>query len=303
MNFWDVFEEMLVILFAILAGYLAKRLHYLSEETDEQLSKLLLNITNPCMIVGSVLTGSALPENRVILSILFASVLFYGLELVMTLFLPRLLGGPPEQQGIWKFVLTFPNTGFIGYPVVVSIFGKDALFYAVVLCIPFNLLAYTLGPLMLSGKSRFDWKQFFTPCIVASVIALVIALSRVQLPPIFGDMANMIGDVTIPLALMLVGSILAKLPLREMLGSVRVWSMVAIRLLAMPGLLTLLLMFIPMEPTLRAVTIVEMAMPSALNGTMLCITYGGDQRSMAQVTFLSTLASIVTIPAVTVLLL
>ena len=52
MNFWDVFGQMLVILTAIAAGFIASHLGFLSEDTDQRLSKTVLNITNPCMILG-----------------------------------------------------------------------------------------------------------------------------------------------------------------------------------------------------------------------------------------------------------
>ena len=64
MNFWDVFGEMLVILFAIAAGYGAHRLGYLGGEIDQKISKLLLNITMPAMIVAAVITGEELPVVR-----------------------------------------------------------------------------------------------------------------------------------------------------------------------------------------------------------------------------------------------
>lgn len=77
MNFFDVLSEMLVILFAIVAGFVARRLGYLGGETDQKLSKLLLNITMPAMILASVLTGDELPEVGVILSVLVVGAVFY----------------------------------------------------------------------------------------------------------------------------------------------------------------------------------------------------------------------------------
>ena len=85
MNFWDVFGEMLVILFAIAAGYAANRLGYLGGEADQKVSKLLLNITMPAMIVAAVITGEELPELGTILSILEVGVVFYLLEAVFAL--------------------------------------------------------------------------------------------------------------------------------------------------------------------------------------------------------------------------
>ena len=70
MNFWDVFGQMLVILTAIAAGFLASHLGFLNAEADQRLSKTVLNITSPCMIVGAVATGSARAENSVIQGVL-----------------------------------------------------------------------------------------------------------------------------------------------------------------------------------------------------------------------------------------
>src|SRR5699024_12793984 len=71
----------------------------------------------------------------------------------------------------------FPYTTlFRSYPVAVALFGDSALFYAAILALPFNLLSYSLGPLLLAGAARFRWKQLFAPCVVASVIGLVLAL-------------------------------------------------------------------------------------------------------------------------------
>lgn len=159
MNFWDVFGEMLVILFAIAAGYAANRLGYLGGEADQKVSKLLLNITMPAMIVAAVITGEELPELGTILSILEVGVVFYLLEAVFALVVPRFLPGTQGQKGVWRYALAFPNVGFIGYPVAVALFGDGALFYAAILALPFNLLSYSLarccwqGPPASAGSS------------------------------------------------------------------------------------------------------------------------------------------------------
>ena len=169
MDFFDVFGEMLVILAAIAAGFAANRLGYLGGETDQRISKLLLNITMPAMIVAAVITGEELPEIGTILSILEVSVVFYLLAFAFVLLVPRFLPGTPGQKGVWRYA-------FIGYPVAVALFGDGALFYAAVLALPFNLLSFSLGPLLLAGAARFRWKQLFAPCIVASVLGLVLGL-------------------------------------------------------------------------------------------------------------------------------
>ena len=133
MSFFDAFSEMLVILFAILAGYGAHHLGYLGGEVDQKICKVILNITMPAMIVAAVITGDTLPDLAEVLSILKVAVVFYALEFAMVLVVPRFLGGTPKQLGVWRYVLSYPNVGCIGYPVAVALFGQEALLYAVVL--------------------------------------------------------------------------------------------------------------------------------------------------------------------------
>ena len=294
---------MLVILFGMAMGYLAHRLGYLGGETDQKLSKIILNITMPCLIVASVATGDELPGAAEILSVLKVAAVFYGMELLLSTVVPRLLGGTDKQKGVWRYTLVFPNMAFIGYPVVVALFGPEALFYAVILVLPFNLLAYSLGPLMLAGRAKFRWQQLTSPCIIASVIALVVALGHIRLPAIVGECAGFVGNLTTPLSLLVVGSLLAGLTVGKVFASPRLWALTAVRLLVLPALLWLLLGWMNVEPPMVAgIAVILMAMPTAVNGSMLSMEYGGDTECMAQITFLTTLVSIITIPVVSALL-
>ena len=303
MNFFDVLGEMLVILFAIVAGFAACRLGWLGGETDQKLSKLLLNITMPAMILASVITGDELPEVSVILSVLEVGAAFYALALLFAYAVPRFLPGTPEQKGVWRYALAFPNVAFIGYPVAVALFGPQALFYAVILVMPFNLLSYSLGPLMLAGAGRFRWQQLLSPCIVASVAALVLALTRLRPPVLVGEMLSFVGDITVPLSLLMVGSFLADIPAGEVFRSGKLWVLAALRLLVLPVILWVILQAMGIQELVLGIAVTQMAMPVAVNGTLLSMEYGGDTTCMAQITFLTTLGSILTIPVIAALLL
>lgn len=302
MSFLDTLSEMLVLLFAIAAGFLANRLGILGGETDKKISKLLLTLTLPAMILGSVCTGDALPEPSVVLGTLGVALVFYLLEFAFVLAVPHLLGGTPGQKGVWRYTLAFPNVAFIGYPVVSALFGPEALFYAVILVLPFNLMTFTLGPLLLAGAKRFSLRQMLSPCVAASLLALVLALARLRPPAVIGEALDFVGGVTVPLSLLFVGSLLAGMPLGRMLASPRLWILTALRLLVLPAALCFLLRRMGTDALILGVAVTQMAMPAAVNGSLLCMEYGGDAECMAQVTFVSTLASIVTIPILAALL-
>ncbi len=296
MNFMDTFNEMVVILFAVGIGYLAHRLGYLGGEINQKLSKLILNITTPALILSSMANEENLPSVGEVLSILFVAVVFYAMEFVFALIVPKLVGGTPKEIGVWRFLLCFPNVGFIGYPLVEAIFGHTGLFYAVILVMPFNLLNYSLGPLMLSGKIHFHWKQMLSPCILMALLTLILTLAGIRVPPMIGAMAEIVGDVNIPLSLLVLGSMLAGMSARKVLTSVRMWILSAVRLLAMPAALGVVLHLMGTDPLVLGVAVAQMAMPVAVNGTMLCLEFDGDVDAMAQVTFMTTVLSIVTIP-------
>ena len=304
MSFIDTFEEMLVLLFAIAAGYAANKLGYLNSETNHRISSLLLNLVMPAMIVASVLTNDDLPSVAEILSVLGVAAIYYAMAFLFVLAVPGLLGGTREQIGVWRYAMAFSNVGFIGYPVAVALYGPEALFYAVMLVLPFNLLSFTLGPLMLGGGVRFRWRQMFSPCVVASILSLVLAVTRLRAPAVITESLDFLGNITIPLSLVLVGSILAGQSAREMLGSFRVWALAGVRLIVMPLVLYVILGAIKIaDPMVMGIAVVQMGMPVAVNGSLLCMEYGGDIQAMAQTTFLTILVSIVTIPLLAAVLL
>lgn len=303
MSFLDTFCEMLVILFAISMGYVANRLHILGGEMDQKVSKLLLNITIPALILGSVISGSNLPDTGTILTILGVTAIFYGVQIIIAMIVAPILGGNAGQKGVWRYALTFPNTAFIGYPVTVALFGQGALFYAVIVNLPSNIMAYTLGTLMLTGTGRFRWKQLLTPGVISSVLALILALTPIQPPALVGEMLNFVGNITVPLSLLVVGSLLAGLPARQIFASARLWVLSVLRLMGLPVLLWLILRWMGIDTLLLNVAVILTGMPVAINGSMLCMEYGGDSECMAQSTFFTTLASIITIPLIAALLL
>ena len=304
MDFIASLAKMSVVLTAIAAGYLANKLGYLGGEVDRKLTKVILNITMPAMTLGAVATSAELPGTRELINLLEGVAVFYGMALLLAMLLPRLIGGTKAQQSVWRFALSFPNVGFIGIPVVTAFFGPEAVIYAMIFMLPFNVLSYALGPVMLSGGFRnFSFRKLFTPAVVASVAALVMTLFRLRPPIQVGECLNIVGDITAPLSLMVIGSILAGLPIGRVFASPRLWVLTALRLIVLPVLLRLLLQPLGMEELALSVAIVEMAMPVAANGSMLCMEYGGDMDTMAQATFLTTLLSMVTVPLmVTVLL-
>ena len=301
MSFAHTFQEMMVILFAIGVGYVAHKLGYLGGETNKKLSSLILNITIPCMILAAVLQQESRPTPEQIRSVLVSAAVFYTVTYGATILVPLLVGGTAKEKGVWRFFLAFPNIGFIGYPIVTALFGQQGFFYAVVLGLPFSLLNYTLGPLMLSGTFRISWKQFVSPTIIVSIVSLILTFSDIRFPAMVGEMADIVGSVSIPLSLLVLGSMLASMPARSVFGSWRMWVLSAFRLLILPAVMSFVLHHLDADPLIAGVAVAQMSMPVSVNGFMMCLDVDGDVDTMARSIFLTTVLSMVTIPISSVL--
>ena len=301
MSLMTIFGKMVVILFGVAAGFAANRLGYFTKETDRSLSRLILNITMPAMILATVMTGDELPPTETILSGLGVSAIFYGLGIAFMLVMPRLLGGTAGEKGVWGFSFLFPNLAFIGYPVITALLGKEALLFAVILVLPSNLLNYMVGPSLLGG-GKFNWKSLLTPAVISAVISLAIALFRIETPALLREMLDLVGSSTVPLSLMVLGSLLSGMQAKDVFSNPRMWVVAVIRLAVMPLIILLILRPMNLNELVLGVAVLETAMPVALNGTMLSMEYGGDTDCMARTIFLTTIFSMVTIPLVAMLL-
>ena len=281
-QFADIFVQM-VVLFAVGAtGYAAKRLNLMDEDFDKKFSKLILNTALPALILASVLTAETLPSATKILWTAGVSCASYVVLVAIGFSITAALRVPDGRKGVFRFMMVFGNTGFIGFPVTAAVFGAEALIYTTVFNLAFNALVFTLGVWMLATDNKYGVKikmspkSFLSPCIVASVASIALAFAGIHGVPVLGEALDTLGSLTTPAAAL-------------------------VRLLVAPALVWLPLHFLVSDPVLLGVIVLLSAMPVATNGTMLCYQYGGDSKTMAQGTFVTTLGAVFTIPLLAVL--
>lgn len=301
-EFLSILGTMVILFFDISIGYIAKKAHVMDKTIDKGLSKLILNTALPAMILGSVLTADSLPSSIEILITMGLSVLSFAIMTGLAFLVTKLLGIRDGHKGVFRFMLTFGNVGFIGFPVLSATFGPSTLIYGSIFNLPFNFLVFTMGVWFIAqdsgrgAKVKMGLKTFLTPANIACAIAIVLTLLNVHSVPIIGDAAETLGSFTTPGALLIIGSSLADLPVSKLIGGPRLWIASLARLIISPLIVWALFRLVPVDPMLIDIMVVLCAMPVATNGTMLCYQYGGDSRTMAQGTFVTTVLSIITIP-------
>ena len=295
---------MLTLFALVVVGYIAGKLGYLGGDFDRQLSRLVINVTCPALILSSAMTGG-LPDRRFILPLLLISVITYILLTAVAFLLPRYLTKRRDEEGVIGFALMFGNVGFMGYPVVASIFGHEAVFYAAVLNVVNTFAVFTVGTMLITGRGevggeRFQKKVLYsTPMLAAYLTMGIVALEIDDIPGAISQPLTMLGNITVPAALLIIGSSMSQLPLRSMLGNLTVYLTTALRLVVLPLGVYYLTKAMGFSDEVVNINTVVIAMPVATYGTILCLKYEKDTTMITEVTFVTTLLSMLTIPVLT----
>lgn len=297
MNMSAALSQMAVLFLILILGFIGNKAKILNTESNKLLSRLILNIAMPCTVLSSVMNGTVKATgNDVFLFMLFA-LISYAVTYLIAWPFPRLIRSPRQDDGIIRFLMAFGNIAYMGYPVIQSIYGSSALFYVTLLNIPFNLLLFSLGIILTSGKrEKLNVKLFLTPTMVASVISVLIYAFDVTMPKIVVDTSSLLGGMTTPGAMLVIGSTLAGIPFREVFTEKRLYPVVFAKLLVIPILTWLILRYLVHDPLVLGVLTVEAAMPTATAAAMLSLQYGGNDKLASKGVFLTTLFSVLTIP-------
>lgn len=296
-------QVMVVLFIIVVLGYALCKLGYMGEDFDRKLSSIVVDVTCPLLILSSVM-GESLPDRTLILPLLGVGFLTYVLLLVFGFFVPRLIAADRDDQGMIGFALMFANVGFIGYPIVSSIFGAKAVFYAALLNMPNTFFIFTAGVMLVKGEysvRKLNLKLLFSPAMIAAFVAALLVALDVHTPEIVARPVTMVGNITVPAALMIIGSSMARLPLHDIIGSPKVYLASVVRLGVVPVSLYFLFKVCGVSDIVNEINTVVIAMPVASFGTMFCMKYGRNPALMTEMTFITTVGSIFTIPLITML--
>ena len=296
--------EVMVMLFTmVILGYAACKLGYMGDKFDKKLSSIVVDITCPLLVLSSVM-GDEMPDRSLILPLVGMGFLTYIILLVFGFWVPRFISKNHDDQGMIGFSLMFANVGFIGYPIVASIFGPKAVFYAALLNVPNTFFIFTAGVMLVKGEysiRQFNPKVLLSPALIGAFIAALLVAFGVHTPEMIARPITMVGNITVPAALMIIGSSMARLPLREIIGSGKVYATSFLRLVIVPLSVYFLFRLCGVNTLINNINTVVIAMPVASFGTMFCMKYGRNPSLMTEATFITTLFSIITIPLITLL--
>lgn len=305
MNFSEVLSQMGVLFLLLAIGFIAAKCHILTESSNRMLTKLILYIAQPALMLSSILAArSSVGSDAVVAQAFGFSLLLLGILFVAACALPIALRVPSEDHGVFRFMTFIPNTSFLGYPISDAFFGSTGLFYATLYNIPACIAQYSIGILMIAGKKggKLDYKKILNPTLITSIFALVLFLLHCSLPAFLLKTASTLGSICTPGSMLVLGASIAMIAPKELLCDGKSYLYAFCNLLVLPFLVWLVLRTFVRDRVLLGILVLMSAMPPAANSTMFSLEYHANVKAASRNVMLSTIFCMLTLPLLAVLL-
>ena len=275
----------------------------LSAAHSKLLSAVVVNIANPALILSAVTGGKKGIQGKDLLITVMLAIIIYAVLIVCGNLITMFLKVEKQDKGCYKLMTVFSNIGFMGFPLITALYGNEALLYAAVFQMAFNILIYTYGIQVMGSKinGKIQWKRLLNIGVITCSITMVLYITQIKLPVVITSTITYLSGLTAPLSMMVIGISFANMDFKEVIKDVRLWLFALIKLLVIPIMGCMVLKQFIVNEQLRGVCMIILATPVASLTAMLAQQYDcGEELASKGVAF-TTLLSVLTLPIVSLL--
>lgn len=299
MSFTSLLSTIATLALLLAAGIVTGKLKIVDEVSTAKLSTLIVKLGQPFLIINALIGIEATPEN--IKSGLLILALGTGIHIFMAI-LAYLLAKPIrgfDERKLTEFGMLFTNCGFIGFPILESIFGETGLFYGAFYVVSFHIFTWTWG-LAILARGRDDIKITPKKALVnfgtiPSLIGILIFLSGLQLPEFVTDFSGYVASLCTPISMLITGANLSRRGMKSMLTNPSVYLTSVTRLILMPLAVTTVLWLVGLPDYMVVFGCVMAAMPTAAVITMFGEMYHISPGCAAELVGSTSLLSVATL--------
>lgn len=292
-------QQMIAILCFMLIGYGMKKKNIFDDKGISGLSWFIVNVANPALILSASITMEEEADLMLLGKLFLAACAMYIVMILVSYPIIACFRFKASDRGVFRVMLVFSNIGFMGVPLIQALYGSDALLYASVFGIPFNILMYTYGVLsMQSGSGKMDPGKLLNTGNLACVLTMLIAISGWQAPSVVRTIVTNLSNTTVSISMIVIGATLTDIALKSLFTNTKMLLFSFVKLLVLPVCVLFVVKQCTDSEMLRSVFLIMTATPVAAVSTMLAQQYGCDTQLASRGVALTTILSVVTIPIV-----
>lgn len=302
-----ILKQILIMALYMLLGCLLYKKGKITEEGSKSFANLLAYLVIPMMLLNSFLVDYSPEKARQLLISIALGLLSLGVSILIA----RILF---PKSGIENFAAAFSNAGFIGIPLIASVYGDEGVFFLVGLLLPYNVLQWNYGGWLLrkdvpnashTRESLGDSikRILLSPIIIASICGTILFFSGFggKLPYILTGCISGVASLNAPLAMIVLGVYLAQANVIELFTTPRLYWISFVRLILIPVVSILVFALIPAPLPIKMTMIIAGAAPVGANAAVYSQVFGGDYIYSCKTVTHSTVLSIVTLPLIVML--
>lgn len=314
-----ILNQMIILFLLMIAGMICRKTNIFNDEVIKKLTMLILNVANPAVILAAAINPGDTISGKELAITGALSVVMYIVLMILAHFMPIVIRAKHGDIGVYKCLTIFGNIGFMGLPIVRSLFGPEALLYAAIFQLPFNILIYTYGVYVLKKDMIEEnaevqpnaneqsihsnpLKDIMNVGVISCLIALVLFFVKIPIPSFIDETFEYLGNLTAPLSMMIIGDSLTKIDIKKLITNVQLLAYSFIRLLIIPLCGAYAAKACGITGTLLGVFIVMIATPAATMNAMFAQQYECNYKVASEGVALTTLLSVATMTIVFLIL-
>ena len=294
MSMQIVFEQILIIFGYVIVGYVAGKKNLITKEQQRYLSKLVSSLILPFTVLSASsmeASGQDIVNVAIAVALLFSCM---ALTSAGCMLYAKIKQVPEKKRAAYTGLCTYPNCTFIGMPLCIALMGEWGTLYGAAGIIAFNLLFFTLQ-ISLFTRKKFHPKIFLTPLNISTLALILMLIFHLHFPRPLQTVCSNIGGITTPMALIIVGVMLADGNLLQIVTEKRAYVISLIRNLICPLIMLVVMALLPLNPNLRMAVLIYVACPVANLTSVYAIQHDMEPALCARATLLSTILFAATI--------
>jgi hypothetical protein len=293
----EIIQELAVLLVIIGIGVYFGHKGLLDAKCSEQLNRMVIHIAFPALILSSMDKDFTIERLEDSFGLISISWLCFGAVIVFLEIWKRVSKRQERELGLLRFLVIFGNTAFMGYPIIRAIYGEDGVFYASMFNLAHNFVCFSYGLSLLKPGRQIKIRELFCNIgFLATAIGFVIFLIPDTLPYILHRPLSWLGDMTIPICLLIMGAKLGRSRLCELVRPRAIWMTSLIRLVVFPTVLLIVLSAFHLPQRLVVIPTIIFGTPVALTASLFAEEYGNDGEVASRAVVLSNLLAVATLP-------
>ena len=332
MSITVVLQQMIMIFILIGVGMILYKKEMLSEPTSKQISGIIVNVTNPALLICSAFGDGPRASLWELGTALAVFLVVYAILIALSFLIPHILRVPNKYHYCYQMLTIFGNVGFIGIPLASAVLGTESLIFVSIYKVIFNILFYTFGISILQRAavrqsttisengsnvqgtqnshaaipdkhiSAFRWKKLINAGTISATASIILYLAKLPVPDIVPSTLNYMGHATTLLSMLVLGTSVAQMALKDIFAHPKLYGFVLLRQILVPvGCVVLFRLFISDTLILNTLALM-LAVPAGNLPLMLSKQLHVEADTISQGIILSTLLSLVTIPVVSLII-